>query len=128
MILFRSYGLIKSFLAVVPFTAVDRRPVRAPRPRPCHQRQHGKPNRGVTRDGTAHARPHCVSRIAVLTEGRLQTSSIMLDSQVCNACGYIRKHSHFARIYGLSTFAGAIVKRRWSHKMQGNNISPVSKG
>jgi len=34
MILFRSYGLIKSFLAVVPLTAVDRRPVRATRPRP----------------------------------------------------------------------------------------------
>jgi len=37
---------------------------------------------------------------AVLTKGRLHASPILLDSQVRNACGYIRKHSHFARICG----------------------------
>jgi len=52
MILFRSYGLIKSFLAVVPLTAADRRPVRATRPRPSRHRQRGKPIRRGMRDET----------------------------------------------------------------------------
>jgi len=48
IILFRSYGLIKSFLVVVPLTAVERRPVRATRPRPSRHRQRGKRAGGGT--------------------------------------------------------------------------------